>query len=89
MVKKQLSEHDAARQWRENLGLTRAALSELSGYSQQSIADYELGYQTNGKPIDSAAFKRFKLACAAVHAGLSFDWSKVELEHVRKEKIII
>lgn len=89
MIKKPISEHEAARQWRENLGLTRAALSDLTGFSQQSIADYESGFQTKGTPVDPDAFKRYKLVCAAIHAGLSFDWHKVELEHVRRERIVI
>lgn len=89
MIKKPISEHEAARQWRESLGLTRAALSDLTGFSQQSIADYESGFQTKGTPVDPDAFKRYKLVCAAIHSGLSFNWITVELEVTKRERIII
>jgi len=82
-----LNDHKLAWQWRTAMGLTRTALSDLTGYSPQSIAAYERGRQGDGKPIDPDTMKRYALACAAVTAGLDFDWREVRFEVVRRDVV--
>lgn len=77
MAFRDLSEHEKARQWREALGLTRPQLSELTGYSLNQILLFEKGATNTGEPIASAAWQRYRLICAAVMAGLEFDWRRV------------
>ena len=77
MAFRDLPEHERARQWRETCGLTRQQLSELSGYSLRQIALYEAGKTNTGEPIDATAWHRYRLVCAAIMAGLDFDWRKV------------
>lgn len=89
MAKRDLTEHADARQWRETMGLTRSALSELSGYSVQSITSFEAGKQTSGDPIDPTAFHRYRLVCAAIHARIRFDWKTAQLDVTRRETITL
>jgi transcriptional regulator with XRE-family HTH domain len=77
MAFRDLPEHERARQWRDALGLTRAALSDLTGYSTRQIELFESGKTNAGEPIASAAWQRYRLICAAVMAGLDFDWRRV------------
>lgn len=84
-----ITEHQAAKQWRRRLGLSRRALSELTGYSEESIRLYEVGRKPNGEPIDPCAFQRYKLGCAAIQAGLSFDWQTATFEVTEKRAIAI
>jgi DNA-binding XRE family transcriptional regulator len=81
-------EHEAARAWREKLGLDRSQLSELTGYSREAITDYERGmsrkrtWSTKAdvhepKPIDKKIMQRYRLCCAGVMAqlrGEKFEW---------------
>ena len=83
-----MTEHEAARAWRERLGLTRAQLSELTGYSREAITDYERGLSRkrtwsiksdvlDPRPIDPRIWQRYKLACAGAAAlirGETFSW---------------
>lgn len=78
MNKKHIPEHERARQWREACGLTRAALSELTGYSPRAIGLLESGKNNNGDAIDPATMHRYRLVCAAIMAGLDFDWRRVK-----------
>lgn len=74
-------EHVRCRQWREGLKLSRPKLAELTGYSVESIVDFEAGARRGtGAPLDPGALRRFKLCCAAVACGLTFDWGKVTIE---------
>lgn len=77
MAFRDLAEHEKARQWRDACGLTRAKLSELSGYSPRAIQIMEAGQTNTGDPIDPAAWQRYRLVCAAIMAGLDFDWRRV------------
>lgn len=85
-----LSEHEAARAWREKLGLDRSQLSELTGYSREAITDYERGVSRKRtwsnnpavyepRPIDRKIMQRYKLTCWGVAAQLrgdKFDWGQ-------------
>lgn len=82
-----INQHRLALQWRLSMGLTRAALSDLTGYSAQTISTYERGKQHNGEPIDEAAMQRYRLACASITAGLDFDWRSASIDVMRKERI--
>ena len=83
------TKHEAAqaRRWRESLGLTRARLSELTGYSPLSIQWFELGRTPPGRgktandhKIKDHIWRRYKLTCAAVHvsllSGRDFRWGE-------------
>lgn len=71
------SEHDAARLWREKMGLTREQLSERIGYSTSMIRDFEAGaIRGRNTPIGEPEWRRYKLACAAIDAGLEFNWGR-------------
>ncbi len=77
MTLPQIPEHERARNWRENAGLTRAALAKLTGYSYSAIQDIERGTHPNGNPVPHTAMQRYRLACAAISANLvRFDWDK-------------
>ncbi len=68
-------EHVRARYWREHIvGLTRAQLSDLTGFSADSIAYFEAGERRDGRPIEPATMKRYRRACAAVSANIRFNW---------------
>lgn len=49
----------------------------MSGYSATQIQLFELGRTNTGDPIAPAAWHKYKLICAAVMAGLTFDWRVV------------
>lgn len=84
-----IPEHERAKQWRKRIGLTRRTLSDLTGFSPGSIACFEAGRKSNGEPIDPSAFQRYRLACAAVQAGLSFDWQEASFEVTERRKVAI
>lgn len=84
-----LPEHERAKQWRQRLGLSRRALSDLTGFSPGSIQTFEAGRKHNGDPIDADAFQRYKMACASVQAGLSFDWQEATFEVMERRKVAI
>jgi len=69
-------EHERCKWWRENImHMSRSKLSELTGFSQSSIADIEAGVNRSTKaPIDEAVMQRYRLACAAVALNVQFDW---------------
>lgn len=74
-------EHVRARWWRENVvRLSRAALAEAIGYSPSIITDIERGANRGtGAPIDPAVMHRYRMACAALTVGASFDWTSCRL----------
>lgn len=74
-------EHERALFWRKHVvKLTRDQLSELVGVSVSRIADIEAGKsRANGAPIDAATMTRYRMACAAVTLGVSFDWTSLKL----------
>ena len=68
---------DRARAWRKSRGLSQRDLAELTGYTSASVADYERGISRNsGGALSPAMWRRYRLVCAAVDAGLQdrFDW---------------
>lgn len=69
------SQSRMARHWRERLGLSRASLASLTGYSVASIARYELG--GGATPTTSEAeWRKYRMACAAVDAGwTTWEWA--------------
>lgn len=72
------TEAQRALAWRKAKGLTRAALAEMSGFSASQIQDYEEGAR-RGKTgaaaeIGEGAWKRYRLACAALQANLKDPW---------------
>ena len=72
-----MSDFDRAREWRISNRYTKRLLSEKTGFSVSSIDAFENGVQRgSGEPIDAAAFRRYRLCCAAIAAGLdtTFDW---------------
>lgn len=78
MAFRDLPENEKARQWREACGMTRGALAELSGYSIRQIVIFEAGRTNTGEPIAPEAWQRYRLICAAIMAGLDFDWRRVK-----------
>lgn len=76
-----MTDYERARQWRVRLGLSRKRLAELSGYSPSAIQYMEGGINPQtGRKIGHADFARYRLVCAAVAAGLVFDWDKIVIE---------
>lgn len=68
----------AARAWREGKGWSRAELSARLSLSPSVIQNMEAGHDLRtGKPVDPAAFARYRLACAALEHGLSgWNWGR-------------
>lgn len=67
--------HESALAWRKSIGLSRAKLGELSGYSVSTIQNFEeggyRGKTGNERLIPSDAWTRYSLACAAISANLA------------------
>jgi transcriptional regulator with XRE-family HTH domain len=78
MAFRDLPEHERARHWRETMKLSRAELSAMTGYSESSIKQMETGKNSAGDPVGDDAWQRYRLICAAVMAGLDFDWRRVK-----------
>jgi hypothetical protein len=67
--------HVLAEAWRHSIGLSRARLSKLTGYSVGHIRNMEAGLNhATRQPIPARSFVRYRMACAAIHAGLEFDF---------------
>lgn len=80
MAEYQESEHRLARAWRERMGLSLDALSKATGYSIARIRDFETGVsQARNLPIGESEMARYRMVCAAVLAGLSFDWDELRV----------
>ena len=78
-----MTEHDKARQWRENLGLTKEQLARLTGYSREAIHLFERGatptrtwstrrttYKAKEIDFKGPVWLRFRNCCAGVAAQL-------------------
>lgn len=92
MTKKDLSEANKARQWREAMGYSRATLAELSGYSETAIRQFEAGGASVGGSFEAtgeSAIHRYRLVCAALTARLRFDWKRAEIDLTRRETVEI
>ena len=77
-------EHVLCRRWRvEVMELTREQLSALTGFSASMIKDYE----RPGKAIDEKARRRYRMACAALSAGVEFDWSRTSFQITRPVRV--
>lgn len=76
------SEHFRAEVWRKDImKLSRPALAALTGYSVAHIQNFEKGKNTGTKTeIGEREMHRYKMVCAAVAAGLKFDWGAVEVD---------
>jgi DNA-binding XRE family transcriptional regulator len=81
-------EHEKARAWRMAARLSRRELAQLTGYSESAIAAFEAGAWPGNKPIDPKAMHTYRLACAAVALGVSFDWGPATLD-VRAARITV
>lgn len=66
--------------WRQHvMFLEIKQLAELTGYSVTAIRCFESNCNTAGELFGPATWKRFRLACAAVHHGVnanSFKWGE-------------
>lgn len=82
-------EHELARRWRLNImRLSAVDLAKLTHYSVSSIVDFERGhYRGVDKPIEPDVMARYRLVCAAVAAGLDFDWRTCKATIHRSEII--
>lgn len=67
-----LYEHEKAKNWRIQNRYTRRQLSELTGYSESSIEDFETGIVKGNstRPVAARAARRYRLVLAAVANGL-------------------
>lgn len=76
---------ERARQWRENLGLTRDALAERIGYSREAVYWFERGETPPGRagkkkpqPVKAWVWLRYQRACQGLDAELKgggpFTW---------------
>lgn len=73
-------EHVRAHWWRVHIAkLARPALAERLGKSPAYVQRMEAG-EINGRPIEAAEYAMYRLACAAISAGVKFDWIETRLE---------
>ena len=71
-----------ARHWREEIvHLSREELASRTGYSVRMIVNYEQG--SHPVPIT------FRLACAAVAAGIEFDWTRPRAKVVEERHVFL
>ncbi|MEM1040882.1 MAG: helix-turn-helix transcriptional regulator [Pseudomonadota bacterium] len=83
-----MTEHERARQWRENMGLSRDRLSELVGFSASRISEIEAGIsRTDGRPVSDGVMQRYRMACAAVALGIEFDWDTATVRPLQRVQI--
>lgn len=66
-------EHQRAKQWRLDRGLSRQELADLSGYSVPAISCFERGINPRGGAIDPYAWLRFKRICHSIAVDLIND----------------
>jgi DNA-binding XRE family transcriptional regulator len=73
-----MNDHHRAKAWRKAHKICRPKLAQLIGYSVSSIVGMETGINPKGQPIDPQSFTRYRMACAALAAGLQgFQWERV------------
>src|SRR4051812_7387379 len=78
--------HVLAEAWRHSMGLSRAQLSKLTGYSIAHIRNIEAGRNhATRRPIPARSFVRYKMVCAAVHAGLEFNFRTCVVRRVSRK----
>jgi hypothetical protein len=77
-----------AKWWRINtVKLSRAQLSERTGYSIETIGFFERGYNDSGRAIGDKEWRRYRMACAAVQCGCDdFDWHGPRREILSAER---
>lgn len=77
-----ISERLACELWRKNvMGLTRPELAELTGYSRAAIQNFERGVNiSTGAKVKPREMQRYRMVCACVMAGLTFDWRTLTLD---------
>ena len=71
--------HEKAKAWRIENRYTRRQLSELTGFSESSIEDFESGFiqGRRTRPVGAAAMRRYRLCLAAVaHELTGWDFGK-------------
>lgn len=78
-----MTESEQARAWREAMGLSRAELASLTGYSPESVQAFEQGTQSNGLPAGARAWKRYKASCLLASILLAFDRPEFTVENWR------
>lgn len=75
-----MKQHEKARRWRKERGLSVDQLAELCGWSPEAIWLFERGVTPKGEPVSDWAWLRFKRACAGIDAelrsGVKFDWGR-------------
>jgi hypothetical protein len=78
-----MTEHERAKQWRENRGLSAEQLAGLTGYGLRMIFWMERGQSPPNASRGAAEiapwiWQRYKMMCAGVEAqlaaGKEFDW---------------
>jgi hypothetical protein len=73
-------EHVRAEWWRVHVAkLSRPSLADRIGKSPSYVARMEAG-QIGSRAIDAEEYKIYRLACAAITAGVDFDWIDARLE---------
>lgn len=70
-----LYDYEKCKAWRIRNRYTRKQISELTGFSESSIEDFETGIVKNNKsrPVNRAAMHRYRLCLAAIAHDLG-DW---------------
>ncbi|ACL61007.1 helix-turn-helix domain-containing protein [Methylobacterium nodulans] len=82
------TEGERARAWREACGFSRRELAAQTGYAESSIAAIERGQWKPGQPVDEATMQTYRLACAAVALGVTFDWLTVRLRPMAADIVV-
>src|SRR5678815_3603187 len=72
------SEAYRAKWWRQQVvKLSIEALADRIGYSASTIARFENSHAMTIGQYDPRAWQKYRMACAAVHAGIqTFDWER-------------
>lgn len=75
-----MKQHAQAKAWREQRGLTRAQLADLTGYTVAAIYKLEAGYRNGGtgEMHSEWTWQRYRMACAGaekqLRSGKEFRW---------------
>lgn len=75
-----MDEPQRARHWRETVvKLSREQLAKRTGYSVTAIQIFERGKNWLDVKATENAWKKYRMACAAVHVGVNgFDWERAK-----------
>lgn len=75
-----MKQHEKARRWRKERGLSVKQLAELSGWTPEAIYLFERGITHKGEPVNEWVWLRWKMVCAGIDAqlrsGVKFDWGR-------------